>query len=110
MIDISYSNVIDIAEKYAEDPGFMPELTSEEIEQATYGFRSDLIREAEEELTRAFGKFIAEKDYVFGSVNFKSEREREDYAYGYADLYYRSGLLKYFLNRRSRMLKERGMK
>ena len=110
MIDIGYSNVVDIAERYAKDPGFMPDITTEEIEQAAYGIRSERIREAEEELTRAFGRFIAEKDYVFGSVEFKSEKEREDYAYGYADIYYRSGLLKHFLNRRMKVLKERGMK
>ena len=108
MIDIGYDNMIDLAEQYAEDLTFQCELTAQEIDAALYGIISDRIRETEEELTRAFGKFIAENDYVFGSVDFKSEEDREDYAYGYADLYYRAGLLKQFLHRRRKLLKKRG--
>ena len=108
MIDIGYDNMIDLAEKFAEDMNFQDDLTTQEIDEALYGIISDRIRETEEELTRAFGKFIAENDYVFGSVDFKSEEDREDYAYGYADLYYRKGLLKQFLHRRRQILKKRG--
>lgn len=108
MIDIGYDNMIELAEQYAEDLTFQSDLTAQEIDEALYGIISDRIRETEEELTRAFGKFIAKNDYVFGSVDFKSEEDREDYAYGYADLYYRAGLLKQFLHRRRKLLKKRG--
>ena len=109
MIDIGYDNVIDLAEKYAEDMNFQSDLTTQEINEAALcGITSERVKETEEELTRAFGKFIAENDYVFGSVDFKSEEEREDYAYGYADLYYRKGLLKQFLHKRLQVLKKRG--
>lgn len=108
MIDIGYDNVVELAERYAEDLTFQSDLTAQEIDAALYGITSDRIRETEDELTKAFGKFIAEHDYVFGSVEFKSEEDREDYAYGYADLYYRKGLLKQFLHKRLQVLKKRG--
>ena len=107
MIDIGFKHVKEFAIEYGENLSFASNITIKDLDMADADVLPEKLAEVEEILCKDFGKFLADKDYTFGSWDF-SDEERELSAYVYVDIYYRKALLKYFTRSRLKVLKKKG--